>query len=88
MGKKWIGVDVAYDLVERHEPEALQAMDEVPNEELLSMKQHTFLLFERLTNLPETTQELELIKDMIKSVQGIGVFLEVAIVHKAKMGKV
>jgi hypothetical protein len=87
MNRKWIGVDAVYEALQESEPEALNAMAELPEAELQNLKRNADLLLEGLHDLPETALELELLKDMVKTVYGVGVFIEAAMMHKTKLHK-
>ena len=87
MNKKWIGVDAVYEALQESEPASLNAMAELSEAELQNLKRNADLLLEGLHDLPETALELELLKDMVKMVYGVGVFIEAAMMHKAKLNK-
>jgi hypothetical protein len=87
MNRKWIGVDAVYEALQESEPAALNAMAELQEAELQNLKRNADLLLEGLHDLPENALELELFKDMVKYVYGVGVFIEAAMMHKAKLDK-
>jgi hypothetical protein len=87
MSNKWIGVDAVYEALQESEPDVLNAVAELPEAELQNLKRYADLLLEGLHDLPETALELDLLKDMVKTVYGIGVFIEAAMMHKATLNK-
>ena len=88
MNDTWMGADQAYVVLQQSEPDALHAMAALPDDELKDMKLHADMLLEGLHDLPENALAMRLIHDMVKNVRGISLFIEVMMLHKAKVSEI